>query len=95
MIDAAWKDIVAQGTTATLQPGEQAGSIIRQQLELHRPTSLRLRDGGARPDLATANDVADLETYDIAPSKFAIDCDIEQRSIAKATMMIEIEADTP
>ncbi|MBA2933955.1 hypothetical protein HZF05_07560 [Sphingomonas sp. CGMCC 1.13654] len=91
MIDAARENIGAQRTAATLQPG----SSIRQQLELHRPPSLRLRHGGPRSDLATANDVADFEAYDVAPPKFAVDRDIEQRSVAKATMMIQIEADAP
>ena len=55
----------------------------------------RLRHGGTRPDLATAHDVADIETDDIASTQLAIDRDIEKRAVTEPAMVIEIEADAP
>jgi hypothetical protein len=54
-----------------------------------------LRHGGTRSDLATANDVANLETDDIATTELAIDRDIEMRAVTELSMVIEIEADAP
>src|ERR1700688_3278071 len=43
-IDTAWEDIVSQCAAPPFQPGKQASSCVRQQLELDRPTGLLLHD---------------------------------------------------
>jgi hypothetical protein len=45
--------------------------------------------------LPSADNIADLQPHDVATPKCAVDRDIEERSIAKASMMIEVEADSP
>lgn len=46
-------------------------------------------------ELPVAGDVANLQIYKIASSQFAIDRQIEQRAIAKARVVVEIEANSP
>jgi hypothetical protein len=95
MIDAAGKDVVTQCSATTLQPREQTGPCVRKKFELHRPSRFGLRNGRAGADLAATDDVADLETDDIASSEFTVDRNIKERTVAKPSMVIKIEADAP
>src|ERR1700722_11676037 len=58
VIDSARKDELVKRATSAFQPGKQASSCVRQQLELDRPTGLLLHDDGTGADLPAYDQVA-------------------------------------
>ena len=82
MVDPARKNIVSQGATTAFEPGQQARSGIREHLELNRPPCFLLDDDRACAGLPAADQIADLQAYDVTAAKFAIDREIKQRSVS-------------
>jgi hypothetical protein len=41
------------------------------------------------------DEIADLDFHQIAPSKLAIDCEVEERAVPKPVLAIEVEANCP
>lgn len=74
---------------------EQAGSSIVHQLELDWSSGYLLNDNRSRPNFPVANDITDLDLHLITAAKFAVDGNIEERSISGASMLMETEADRP
>src|SRR5436309_2056370 len=95
MIYTARKDIFVHCATAAFKPCQQAGSGVRQQFELNRPTCLLLHHDYARSDLPTAHKITDFHPHQIAATQFAVDREIEKRTISQAAALIEVESDLP
>lgn len=72
----------ATGGFSPLEPGQQAGASVRKQFELNRPTCSLLHHDRTRSDLPAAYKVTDLHLHQVAASEFAVDREIEQRSIS-------------
>jgi hypothetical protein len=62
---------------------------------LNWPAGLLLNSRCAIADFAAADDIANLELDEITATQLAVDRQIEQRSITKAFMFVEIEANGP
>ena len=67
----------------TCSPGYQ-GLSARAQFKSHRPPGLLLPDHCAIRRVAAGGDVLDPDGDDIAPTKLAVDCQIEHGEVASA-----------
>jgi hypothetical protein len=94
-IDTAREDIVADRAAPPFQPGKQASSSIREQLELDRPTSLLLHHDCSGANLPTNYQVTNLHPNHVAATQLAIDRQIEQRPITQPTMLVKEKTDGP
>ena len=95
MIGSAREGIILQGAAAQFQPSEQAGASVIHQLELDRPPSLLLNNDRTRPNFPITYDVANLDLHQITTAQFAVDGEVEKRSVAGPSMLINEEADCP
>jgi hypothetical protein len=93
MIVPAGEDVVVHRAAPPLEPSQQAGASVWQQLELNWSARFLLHDNRPRSDLPAANKVADLQLHQVAASKFAVDRQVEQRPISNTAALIEVEPD--
>jgi hypothetical protein len=82
VVVATGEDIVAQRAAAPLQPRTHRLPGRVHQLELDWPIGLLLHDNGAIPDASARDYIADPDFDDVAAAQFAVDREIEQRSVA-------------
>jgi hypothetical protein len=94
-IYAAREHIISQRSAPPFQPGKQASSCIRQQLELDRPISLLLHDDCSGANLPANYQVADLYLNHVAATQLAVDRQVKQRPITQPTMLVKEKADGP
>lgn len=90
-IGPARKGVIFQRTTAQFKPFEEASASVVRQLKLNRPASLLLNDGGPGSDFSIANHVADPDFHKVATTQFAVDSQIEKRSISKSPVLLKKE----
>ena len=95
MIYPAREHVVGQRAAPPLQPNQQAGTRVLHQLELHWFPRLCLDDDGAAANLATQHEIADPDFDHVAATKLAVDCQIEERPVAHAAVLVEKEAYSP
>jgi hypothetical protein len=95
MIGSAREGVIIQGATPKLEPFEQARASIVHQLKLNRSACLLLNDSGSGPNFSIANDVANLDLHQVTATQFAIDCEIEKRTIPEPSVLIQKETYSP
>jgi hypothetical protein len=97
------RDVVESGREEMTGPRHlglgtpRADRLPRQisDFELDRMTGLALRDRHAFTDDASDHEVRNLQADQIASTKLAVDCEIEQRKVAKIAGKLEAHADGP
>jgi hypothetical protein len=62
---------------------------------LNRPPGLLLYDNRPSADLPATDQLTGLDLHHVTGAQLAVDREIEQISISKATMLVKIEADRP
>jgi hypothetical protein len=95
MINPTRKDKIVKGTAATFKPSEDASAGRIKQLELNGSAGLPLHHERARPDLATRDEITDLDLHYVAAPQLAIDRKIEHGAVAYPALTIEPESDRP
>ncbi len=73
MVDPARKDVVVERAFPAFEPGENAGAGGFKKFELNRPPGFLLNDDRSRTHWAPADKFTDLDFYDVASAKFAVD----------------------
>ena len=91
----AWKGVIVDRSTASLEPGQQAGTDIAGQLELYRPASLLLDHRGPVSHLLACDKGAHLDRHEVTSTQLAVDGQVEQRPIPKAPFTVKKGADRP
>jgi hypothetical protein len=94
-IDPAWEYEIEDRAAAALKPGLKAPPGLGHYLELHRPAGFLLDDRCAVADVSSAYDISDPDLDDITTAQLAVDCEVEERSVAQSPMFVEIETDGP
>lgn len=95
MVDPARGGIVVDRAATLLEPSQGAHSCWLEQFKLHRASGLLLHDHRARPDAATADEITYSDRHHVTATKFAVDGEVEQRSVAKPVLAIEPKANGP
>ena len=95
VIDTAREQEVIERALAAFEPCQQAPESICHEFELHRPTGLLLNNCCSVPVAATSNDIVDLDLYDVAAAKLAVDRKIKQRAFSQPVVLVQEEADRP
>ena len=62
---------------------------------MNRPIGLLLDDDCSRPNVATRNDIANLDLDQVAATQLAVDCKVEECLVPQPPFSIEMEADRP
>ena len=95
VVNPARKDEVVERASPAFEPSEEAGAGGLKEFELNGATGLLLNDDRSRSNLAAADNVADFDFDDIAAAKLAVDRQIEHRSVAQSSLIIQPEPDRP
>src|ERR1700726_832527 len=77
-VEAAREEVLSIPRLDLGKPGSDRGSGLFGDFELDRSVCLFLNDGRAVSDPAGRTDIVDLQPDEVASSKLAIDCEIEQ-----------------
>lgn len=80
---------------APLKPFRKAFSCLCHDLELHGPAGFLLNDGRTIANASTAGDITDLDLRRVAAPQLAVDGQVEQRTVAHALVLVEVEPDGP
>ena len=95
VINSARKHVIIHRSASPIEPRQQTGTSIRQQLELNGPTCLLLHDDRTGSDLAATDQVADLHLNEVAAPQLTVDSKVEKRSVSHSAALIEVEPDFP
>ena len=95
VIDATGKDVIADSSSPSFEPCQQAGSSIWEQLELDSASCFLLHHNRPRSNLPAADKVTDFHLNEITTPKLAVDCQVEQCPISQAAALIEVKSDLP
>mgnify|MGYP001098142484 CR=1 FL=1 len=95
MINPAGEGKVVHSSTAPPEPCKQTRSGVSHQLELHRRPRFLLYHHAPRSDFRSGNERPDLDLHEIASPQFAVDGEVEQSAIPKATLPIKKKPDCP
>lgn len=91
----ASEEIVANRSTSTLEPRRQRRPDIGGEFELHRTIGLLLDDDCSMANVRTRDDIADFDLDQIATAQLAIDRQVNQCLVSKATFAIKMKANRP
>jgi hypothetical protein len=94
-IESARKGILIDRAASPLKPGQQGRASRLEYFELDGSAGLSLHDHRSLADLATANQVTDPNSDQIATSQFAVDRKVKQCPVSQPLFLIEPEADGP
>lgn len=75
------------------KPGEKCRAHISRQFELDGSIGLLLNHGGTISDICASDNIADLQLHQVATAQFAIDGEIEKRSISQPSLAVEMKTD--
>ncbi len=88
MVDPAREGEVVERAAPTLKPSKDACAGRFKKLELNGPASLTLDDDGPGADLPATDEIADPDLHDVAAAQFAVDRQIEQRSVSDPSLLV-------
>src|SRR5690606_31024255 len=91
--DAARESKVINRATSTLEPGQQAGSGVRGDLELDRSARLLLNHHRSRSDCRTRHERPDLDLHEVTTSQLAVAGEVEESPIPHSACAVKEEAD--
>jgi hypothetical protein len=89
------KDEIVERATAPREPSQQGLARFGHQFKLHGPMRLLLDHSRASSQGSTSHNRADFHFNDVAAAQFAIDRQVEQRSVAQPSVLIEEKTDCP
>jgi hypothetical protein len=95
MVGPTRKDEVVQSASSAFEPSEDATSGMFEEFELDGPAGLLLYDDRSGTNPAATDKLADLDFYHVASAKFAVDREIEHRTVAQPTFLIQPKPDGP
>jgi hypothetical protein len=95
VVDPAREGEVVERAAPTLKPSKDARAGRFKKLELNGPASLTLDDDGPGADQPATDEIADPDLHDVAAAQFAVDRQIEQRSVSDPSLPVKPEADGP
>ncbi|MER8683468.1 hypothetical protein [Mesorhizobium sp. M1405] len=95
MIDPARECIILDRASTSFEPMQNAGSHVVGDLELNRPPRLLLNNDRAGPYLRSGDHIANPDFDQVTAAKLAVDCQIEQRTVPNASLVIEQKANSP
>lgn len=95
VVVAAREDVITQRAAAPLKPRDQRLARGFHQLKLHRSFGLLLHYHGSVTYASARHDIADGNLDDVAPAKLAVDGEIEQRSVAQTSVLVQPKSDGP
>ncbi|MBX7513637.1 hypothetical protein K3179_03650 [Qipengyuania sp. GH38] len=88
-IYAAWEGTGVDCTSSPLEPRPETGANISGEPELHWTVGLLLHNCCSAPHLRASNQVPDPDIHQITSALFAIDRQVEQRSVSEPAFSVQ------
>ena len=94
-LETAWEQISAVASVQGDDPLADSSTGLVGNLELDRPASLLLNDGGAITHSSASEHVIDPQPDEIAAPEFAVDRQIEHWQVARPSVHLQSRTDRP